>query len=99
MKKARTKLKFSIVFHPQTNGQAEKMNEMLNQYLYNHIVSDHKDWGGHLGLVEFCYNFTKHLATKMSPFELALGVKVKQPMDLTILKIRTTHQKVARRLK
>jgi hypothetical protein len=28
-----------------------------------------------------------------------LGVKVKQPMDLTILKIRTTHQKVARRLK
>jgi hypothetical protein len=26
----------------------------------------------------------KHLATKMSPFELALGIEAKQPLDLTI---------------
>ncbi len=75
------------------------MNAMLNQYFRNHIMNDHKDWGDHLGLVEFCYNFTKHLAAKMNPFELALGIEAKQPMDLTILRTRTTRMKVVRRLK
>jgi hypothetical protein len=69
------------------------MNGILNHYLHNYIASDHKDWGDHLGLVKFCYNSTKHLATKMSPFELALGVEAKQPMDLTIPRIRGTCHK------
>jgi hypothetical protein len=38
--------------------------------------------------VKFCYNFTKHLAIKMNPFELALGVEMKQFMDLTLPKTR-----------
>jgi hypothetical protein len=66
------------------------MNGILN---HNYIADDHKDWGNHLGLAEFCYNSIKHLATKMSPFELALGVEAKQPMDLTIPKIRGTWHK------
>jgi len=33
---------------------------------------------------EFCYNSIKQLTIKMNPFELALGAKVKQPMDLAI---------------
>jgi transposase InsO family protein len=93
MKKVGTKLKFSTVFHPQINGQVEKVNEMLNQYFRNYIVSDHKDLSDHLGLEEFCYNSTKHLAIKMSPFELTLGVEVKQPMDLTITRTRSTWHK------
>ncbi len=44
-----------------------------------------------MGLIEFCYNFIKHSATKMSPFELALGMKAKQPMDLTIFRIISTY--------
>jgi hypothetical protein len=43
------------------------VNEILNQYLCNYIIGDHKDWGDLLGLVEFCYYSTKHLAIKMSP--------------------------------
>jgi hypothetical protein len=57
------------------------MNGILNQYLCDYIIDDHKDWGDHLSLVEFCYNSTKHSTKKMNPFELALGVEAKQPMD------------------
>jgi hypothetical protein len=32
----------------------------------------------------------RHLAIKMSPFELALGIETKQPMDLTILRTKDT---------
>ncbi len=66
------------------------MNKILNQYLGNYIVDDHKDWGDHLGLAEFCYNSTKYSTTKMNPFQLASGIKVKQPMDLTIPRKRST---------
>ncbi len=82
MKKTWTKLNFSTTFHPQTNGQTKKVNKILNQYIHNYIVSDHKDWGDHLGLTKFCYNSIKHSTTKMSPFELALGIEAKQLMDL-----------------
>jgi hypothetical protein len=64
MKMARRKLKFNTAFHPQTNGQIKIMNGILNQYFRNYIVNDHEDWGDHLGLAKFCYNFTKHLVTK-----------------------------------
>ncbi len=64
MKMARRKLKFSIAFHPQTNGQIKIMNGILNQYFRNYIVSDHEDWGDHLGLAKFFHNFTKHLVIK-----------------------------------
>ncbi len=43
MEKAETKLKFSIVFHLQIDGQIKKVNEILNQYLCTYIVDDHKD--------------------------------------------------------
>ncbi len=45
MKKVGSKLKFSTVFHPQTNGQIEIMNMILNQYFHNYIADNHKDWG------------------------------------------------------
>jgi len=34
--------------------------------------------------MEFCYNSTTHLITKMSSFELSLGKEAKKPMDLAI---------------
>ncbi len=90
MKKACTKLKFNIAFHLQTDGQIKNMNKILNQCFRNYIVGDHKDWGNHPSLAKFCYNSTKHLASKMSHFELALEVEAKQPIDLTIPKKRGT---------
>jgi hypothetical protein len=41
------KLSLNMAFHPQTNGQIERVNEMLNQYLSNYVNVDKKDWGEH----------------------------------------------------
>jgi hypothetical protein len=40
MKKAGMKLKFCIIFHLQINGQTRRVNEILNQYVYNYIIDD-----------------------------------------------------------
>jgi hypothetical protein len=80
-----------MTFHPQTNGQTEKVNGVLNQYLKNYVDVDQKDRIEHLGLVEFCYNSTTHSTTKMSPFELTLGNKTKKPMDFAIPMRRKDH--------
>jgi hypothetical protein len=75
------------------NGQIKRVNGVLNQYLRYYVGANQKDWGEHLGLEEFCYNSTMHLATKMSPFELTLGKEVGKPMDLTIPMGRKYHSK------
>jgi len=72
-RKVGMKLSFSTAFHPQTNGQIEKVNGVLNQYLKNYVGTDQKYWGEHQGSAEFYYNSTTHLTTKMSLFELMLG--------------------------
>jgi hypothetical protein len=45
MKKVKTKLKFNTSFHLQTNGQIEKLNGILNQYIQNYVGANHRDWG------------------------------------------------------
>jgi hypothetical protein len=85
-----TKLSFNITFHTQINGHG-----VLNQYLKNYVNIDQRDWGEHLGLMEFCYNSITHLASKMSLFELALRKEAKKPMDLAIpWDKRTTPRKL-----
>ncbi len=38
--------------------------------------ADNKDWGNDLGLTKFCYNSTKHSMTRMTLFELVVGLEV-----------------------
>ncbi len=66
---------------------------MLNQYLRNYVNINQRDWGEHLGLVEFCYNSTMHSVMKMFLFELVLGKEGKKPMDLTIPMGQKNHSK------
>jgi hypothetical protein len=39
------KLKFNTSFHLQTNGQIERLNGILNQYIQNYVGANHKGWG------------------------------------------------------
>ena len=67
------KTKLSTVFYPQTDGQMERMNQELEQYL--HMFTDHRQeqWLEWLGMVEFAYNNKAHAGTKVSPFKANSG--------------------------
>jgi hypothetical protein len=63
----------STAYHPQTDGQTERLNQELEQYLWlyvNHMQTDWVDW---LPVAEFAYNNREHLATGFSPFFLQYG--------------------------
>ncbi|KAH7440877.1 hypothetical protein KP509_03G015000 [Ceratopteris richardii] len=54
--------------HPQTNGQAEWVNQVLEQYLQCTINYHQNDWFELLPFVEFAYNNRVHTSTKHTPF-------------------------------
>ncbi|MBW0501861.1 hypothetical protein O181_041576 [Austropuccinia psidii MF-1] len=54
----------STAFHPETDGQTERVNKILEQYLWM-LVSYHQyDWNTSLPLAEFAYNNAEHSSTK-----------------------------------
>ncbi|HUJ80479.1 MAG TPA: hypothetical protein VLW83_01275, partial [Candidatus Acidoferrales bacterium] len=58
----------STAFHPQTDGQTERMNQTLEAYLCIFYNYDQNDWFELLPLAEFAYNNAVQESTKMSPF-------------------------------
>jgi hypothetical protein len=58
----------STAFHPQTDGQTERTNATLEQYLRCYINYQQDDWVHLLPLAEFCYNNTVHASTNQTPF-------------------------------
>uniref|UniRef100_A0A8D2J8T8 Gypsy retrotransposon integrase-like protein 1 n=1 Tax=Varanus komodoensis TaxID=61221 RepID=A0A8D2J8T8_VARKO len=53
-------LRLFSVHHPQTNGQMERLNATLEQYLGCYINYEHDDWSSFLPLAEFAYNYSMH---------------------------------------
>uniref|UniRef100_A0A670IWP6 Integrase catalytic domain-containing protein n=1 Tax=Podarcis muralis TaxID=64176 RepID=A0A670IWP6_PODMU len=64
---------FSTARHPETNGQAERANSVLQQYLRCYVNEREKDWVDKLALAEFAYNNAEHVSTGMSPFMANYG--------------------------
>ena len=63
------KSKLSIVFHSQTNGQMERVNQELEQYLRMFIDHRQEQWPDWLEMAEFAYNNKAHSSTKISSFK------------------------------
>ena len=61
-------VKLSSAFHPQTDGQSECMNQVLEQYLCCMVDYQQVNWNQLLPLAEFAYNNTVQVSTDMSPF-------------------------------
>jgi len=61
--------KLLTAFHPQTDGQTERVNQELEQYLRMFINHRQEQWPEWLGTAEFVYNNKTHSSTKMSPFK------------------------------
>jgi len=61
--------KLSTAFYSQTDGQIERVNQELEQYLRMFIDHRQEQWPNWLGMVEFAYNNKMHSSTKVSLFK------------------------------
>jgi len=66
-------MKLLMAYHPQTDGQIERINQELEQYLRVFINHRQEQWLDWLGTAEFIYNNKIHTATKISPFKVNYG--------------------------
>ncbi|RVX07455.1 Transposon Ty3-I Gag-Pol polyprotein [Vitis vinifera] len=87
-----SELHFSTSFHPQTDGQTERMNALLELYLRHFVSANQRDWAKLLDIAQFSYNLQRSEATNKSPFELATG---QQPLTPHTLKIGYTGRSPA----
>src|SRR6266705_524252 len=63
----------STAYHPQTDGQTERVNQELEQYLRLFIGERQDNWSALLPLAEFAYNNHVHTSTQQTPFLLDTG--------------------------
>ncbi|GJP73226.1 hypothetical protein CLOP_g3965 [Closterium sp. NIES-67] len=68
-----TKLAMSSAYHPQTDGQTERLNQIVEQLLRAACKDDISKWDLHLPVLEFAYNNATHAATGQTPFFLCYG--------------------------
>jgi len=65
--------KLLMAYHSQTDGQMERINQELEQYLRVFIDHRQEQWPDWLGMVEFAYNNKIYTATKILPFKANYG--------------------------
>jgi hypothetical protein len=80
-----TKLLFSTICHPQTDGQTEVVNHALSTMLQTILKSNLKLWEECLLHIEFAYNRSVHSTTKLSPFQVVYDFNARAPIDLLSL--------------
>ncbi|KAL0534776.1 hypothetical protein IC582_029069 [Cucumis melo] len=68
-----TRLDFSTAFHPQTDGQTERLNQVLEDMLRACALEFPGSWDSHLHLMEFAYNNSYQATIGMAPFEALYG--------------------------
>ncbi|KAF7807841.1 Transposon Tf2-2 polyprotein [Senna tora] len=79
-----SELNFSTSFHPQTDGQTERVNALLELYLRHYVSANQKDWAKLLDIAQFSYNLQKSESTGASPFEIATGQQLMTPHTLAV---------------
>lgn len=64
------KIAASTAYHPQSDGQTERVNQEIEQYLRLFVNHRQDDWFDWIALAEFSYNNRMHSSTKSTPFML-----------------------------
>ena len=76
-------------YHPQTNGSAERVHQMLQCMIGKLDPEKRKKWPTHIGSIIIAYNSTRSLVTGYSPYYLMFGRRPQLPIDLLFPMCRT----------
>jgi len=74
--------KLSMAYHPQTDGQIERINQELEQYLRIYVNHRQSNWSEWLATAEFTFNNKVHTAMKESPFKVNYGRELTIGFDI-----------------
>ena len=76
-----TQLIRSSAYHPQTDGQTERINQILEDMLRACALTYSQKWDECLPLAEFAYNNSYQESIKMAPFEALYGQRCRTPLN------------------
>ncbi|MCO5593976.1 hypothetical protein L7F22_047995 [Adiantum nelumboides] len=77
-----TQLNLSTAYHPETDGQTERVNQVIEDMLRAYCNQQPQKWIKFLHLVEFAYNSSHHRSLGMSPFKALYGQECLVPLRL-----------------
>jgi transposase InsO family protein len=75
-----TQLRFSSIYHPQTNGQTKRVNQIMEDMLRACALQYGRNWDKSLPYAEFSYNNSYQESLKMAPFEMLYGHRCRTPL-------------------
>ena len=75
----------STSFHPQTDGNTERVNRVMEDMLRHYVRADQTDWDSWLPMVEFAINNSWHSSINNTPFFLNYGRHPRSPTEFVLL--------------
>jgi hypothetical protein len=66
-------LRFSSAYHPQTDGQTERVNRILEDMLRAYALQYGRSWDKSMSYAEFSYSNSYQESLKRAPFEIPYG--------------------------
>jgi hypothetical protein len=79
-----TELAMSTAYHPQSDGQTERMNRTMEDMLRGFVGPRQGDWCRYLSMVEFAYNNSIQASTVQTPFFLNHGRHPLTPLSSVV---------------
>ena len=74
----------STAFHPESDGQTERMNRVLEDALRNYVNPHQNDWDEYLDMVEFAINNSWQTSIEDTPFHMIYGQHPHTPLSRAI---------------
>jgi transposase InsO family protein len=78
-----TQLRFSSAYHPQTDGQTKRVNQIVEDMLRACALQYGRSWDKSLSNAEFSYNNSYQDSLKMAPLEMLYGRRCRTPLFLS----------------
>ena len=78
------KQSMSTAFHPESDGQTERMNRVLEDVLRHYVSPAQDDWDEHVDMAEFAINNSYQGSIRTTPFEMVYGKLAKTPITMDV---------------